>query len=69
MGNMCLRSYSNEVLLETYCKKCCDKFIVKNGGYSQRRSCRYHYYVNGNCIHCHQEKGKTKGNCYHVRWL
>ena len=69
MGNICLKSYNKEVLLEKYCKKCCDKFTVKSGGYSQRRSCRYHYFVNGNCIHCHQEKGKTKGNCYHARWL
>ena len=60
MGNICLHSDNKDVLLEKYCKKCCDKFIVKSGGYSQRRSCRCHYYINNICIHCHQKKVKQE---------
>lgn len=68
MGNLCYKD-NKDVLIKKYCKKCGDKFKVHYGGFSQRRSCREHYFVNGNCTHCHKEKGLNGSNCYHSRWL
>lgn len=52
----------------TRCYKCRDTFINNNGGYSQRASCRYHEFKNGECIHCHIiQGGNITKNCYHIK--
>ena len=52
MGNICLQDDSKEIPVKKYCYKCGDYFKVDSGGYSQRRSCRFHNFENGPCIDC-----------------
>ena len=64
MGNLCYIDNEN-IVIKKYCKKCGDKFNVHYCGYSHRRSCRKHYFINNVCVHCHKEKGQNGRNCYH----
>ena len=49
------------------CGKCNDRFIVTFGGYSQRRSCREHNYINNICDICNKKKNEGSQCCYHMK--
>ena len=77
MGNLCI-SYDDEDYYKfkkkkrvfKYCYKCNDKFCVDKGGFSKRRSCRYHNIVNNHCTDCNLSKITMEScnitTCYHV---
>ena len=75
---ICCSNYCNDDYYYDYkknlpnyytCYKCNDTFKVDTGGYSNRRSCRYHNFDNNNfCKDCHEFKHKiTSFTCYHVK--
>ena len=65
MGLLC--SHDSDYICERECYKCQDTFISFYGGYSKRRSCRFHNYGDDNiCQDCDQKKGFGH-NCYHIR--
>ena len=37
------------------------------GGYSQRKSCREHNYINNICTMCNKKKNEGGSNCYHKK--
>jgi hypothetical protein len=49
------------------CEKCNDRFDTKFGLLSNRSSCRHHYWENGHCRDCKQNKKDKhiRYNCYH----
>ncbi len=49
------------------CEKCNDKFFVSYGGYSQRKSCREHNYINNICTMCNKKMNEGGSNCYHKK--
>ena len=68
MGNLCMTDNDyNDITRESYCYKCNDTFIVDTGGYSQRRSCRYHDFKDGYCINCRCTEKKAPYTCYHIK--
>lgn len=67
MGNICIHDDSKEMPIKKYCYKCGDYFKVDSGGYSQRRSCRFHNFENGTCVDCRSDISKAHKGCYHVR--
>lgn len=65
MGLLC--SQGSDYICDRECYKCQDTFIPSYGGYSKRRSCRFHNYGDDNlCQDCDQKKSCGK-NCYHIR--
>ena len=52
------------------CMKCCDGYIMVDGRYSQRRSCRQHCYdpKTNRCVDCGDKSGQDapNRNCYHT---
>ena len=66
MGNICIHD-TKEIPIKKYCYKCGDYFKVDSGGYSQRRSCRFHNFENGTCVDCRSDINSAKRGCYHVR--
>uniref|UniRef100_A0A6C0JC42 Uncharacterized protein n=1 Tax=viral metagenome TaxID=1070528 RepID=A0A6C0JC42_9ZZZZ len=65
MGNLCFSKDSTDIYnkLET-CYKCDDSFYYRK---PRRRACRVHDFdVNGYCLVCHKNKGKTV-TCYHIK--
>ena len=67
MGNICIHDDSKEIPIKKHCYKCDDYFKVDSGGYSHRRSCRFHNFENGTCIDCRCDVSKAQKGCYHVR--
>lgn len=67
MGNMCIHDDSKEMPIKKYCYKCGDYFKIDSGGYSQRRSCRFHNFKNGTCVDCRSNVCNAQQGCYHVR--
>ena len=68
MGNLCMTDHDyKDLTRESYCYKCNDTFIVDTGGYSQRRSCRYHDFKDGCCINCRCTEKKAPYTCYHIK--
>jgi len=74
MGNICyhdLTNYNNKPSIIKKCYKCHDLFKVCSGGFSQRKSCRYHNIQNNMCLDCRlSENTINKQNivtCYHMR--
>ena len=68
MGNLCIWSYTEndyELFEKKRCIKCQDTFIPTHGGFSKRKSCRYHCYRDGECIDCREKENKRGYNCYH----
>ena len=67
MGNICLHDDTKEMPVKKYCYKCGDYFKIDSGGYSHRRSCRFHNFENGTCIDCRSNKKTAQQGCYHVK--
>lgn len=59
----------NHKIIYKKCYKCNDTFKIHTGGFSERRSCRYHNFDNnGVCKDCHNHKDNlTSFTCYHVK--
>ena len=50
------------------CEKCNDRYVIHGGRFSQRTSCRHHWWIDGFCRDCHIEHNafnSSKG-CYHT---
>lgn len=75
MGNICyhdLTEYNkNKQPIFKKCYKCHDSFKIHSGGFSQRRSCRYHNIQNKRCLDCRLSENTIKKqniyNCYHLK--
>ena len=66
MGNLCIRDNDiYEKFEKKRCLKCQDRFIPDHGGFSKRKSCRYHNYINNVCIDCNKNKNEIGHTCYH----
>ena len=67
MGNICLHDDTKEIPIKKYCYKCDDYFKIDSGGYSHRRSCRFHNFQNGTCIDCRSNIKTAQKGCYHIK--
>ena len=76
MGNVCYKEAyyhkpktKGRSLLRFRCFKCGDPNCIHGSGkYSDRLSCRQHFFnENGECVHCHCTMQNKKHGCYHVK--
>ncbi len=67
MGNICIHDDTKEMPIKKYCYKCGDYFKIDSGGYSHRRSCRFHNFENGTCVDCRSSIKTAQKGCYHVK--
>jgi len=53
---------------KTMCEKCNDIYVMEGGRFSQRKSCRQHWWIDGFCRDCHIEHNtfNSRKGCYHT---
>ena len=74
MGIICSKyyvdNYNTKKKIFRKCYKCTVLYECDRGGYSKRRSCRYHNFIGDSCYDCRLSKDTIVKNniltCYHV---